>query len=152
MVCPVPGAIEVVQNAGVWGPVIYKGHCIRCGLCVEICPENVLASGRVRETFCGDTSGWRTTYRIRVDPDLCMKCGNCVVSCPVNKELDREIAAGGHSSNDEVIMRIENGQHRLLHEERTTGCRTCEEACPNGAMRVIRILEGVQGSEECISD
>ena len=49
MICPAPGAIEVVrtEKPGEWKPVIYPGHCIRCGLCVEICPELVLDAGRV---------------------------------------------------------------------------------------------------------
>lgn len=79
-----------------------------------------------------------------------MKCGNCVVSCPINKEIDPEIAYGGHSASDEVIMRIEKGRHCILHAEKTTGCKTCENTCPNGAIRVERILEPVQeGPEPC---
>lgn len=144
MICPAPGAIEVRKTANGWEPRISPGHCIRCGLCVEVCTEDVLSSGRILEVRRRDRSGFRTRFHIHVDPERCMKCGNCVVSCPVNKEIDPEIAYGGHSASDEVIMRIEQGQHRILHPEKTTGCRTCENTCPNGAIRVERILEPVQ--------
>lgn len=45
MICPCPGAIDVVQTDGVWNPQITQGHCVRCGYCVEACPEDVLTSG-----------------------------------------------------------------------------------------------------------
>ena len=51
MACPVPGAIEVVHAGDGWMPRIHKGHCIRCGLCVEACPNGVLKSGRILQTM-----------------------------------------------------------------------------------------------------
>jgi formate hydrogenlyase subunit 6/NADH:ubiquinone oxidoreductase subunit I len=148
MICPAPGAIEVLQEGGAWHPVIHRGHCLRCGLCVEACPEGVLASGRILRWQEEDRTSFRATFRIQVDHAKCMRCGNCCVSCPVNKEQDPQMASGGHSSNDEVIMRIAGGNHTVIHEERCVGCRTCEEGCPNSAIRVARILEGVQGVAE----
>ncbi|HOH80849.1 MAG TPA: 4Fe-4S dicluster domain-containing protein, partial [Methanoregulaceae archaeon] len=35
MACPAPGAIDVIKTTEGWEPRIHKGHCIRCGLCVE---------------------------------------------------------------------------------------------------------------------
>jgi len=117
MICPAPGGIVVLAKKDEWVPTVYPGHCIRCGLCVEACPEGVLASG------------------------------NCCVSCPVNRQVDPQLAGTGTSSSDEVIMRIEGGRVRILHEEKCTGCKTCEINCPNSAIRVARMVEGVQGEE-----
>src|SRR5690606_8759389 len=119
MICPAPGAIAVVRNDSGWLPEIYRGHCIRCGLCVEVCPEGVLAAGRILDLQREDRTAFRARFHLHVDLTRCMRCGNCVVSCPVNKELDPLIGSGGYSGNDEVIMRIEGGRHRILHGERT---------------------------------
>lgn len=144
MICPAPGAIEVVRERGEWTPLVHKGHCIRCGLCVEACPEGVLKSGPVLERHLKQRTLVRAEYHILIDHERCMKCGNCCVACPVNKEVDPQMGAGGFSSNDEVIMRIEGGKHRVIHEERCTGCKTCEETCPNSAIHVARVVEMVQ--------
>jgi ferredoxin len=148
MICPAPGAIEVLQKEGTWNPEVYPGHCIRCGLCVEACPEGVLSSGRILERQKADYTTYTAEYHIRVDPAKCMRCGNCCVACPVNKEKDPSIASGGHSANDEVIMKIQGGNHVVIHEEICTGCRTCEENCPNDAIRVARVVQAIHGPKD----
>ena len=32
----------------------------------------------------------------------------------------------------------------VIHEDKCTGCKTCEVSCPTGAIRIARILEGYQ--------
>jgi ferredoxin len=144
MVCPAPGAIDVVHEGDGWKPRIHKGHCIRCGLCVEACPNGILKSGRVLETMQAQGTALLVSFRIAIDRDLCTGCGNCVTACPVNKQIDAQIGAGGHSSNDEVIMRVDDGDVQVLHDEKCTGCKTCENSCPTRAIQIARILEGVQ--------
>jgi Formate hydrogenlyase subunit 6/NADH:ubiquinone oxidoreductase 23 kD subunit (chain I) len=39
MVCPAPGAIEVLHDGDRWMPRIHKGHCIRCGTLRGSVPE-----------------------------------------------------------------------------------------------------------------
>jgi len=147
MICPAPGAIAVVRRKDECGPEIYPGHCIRCGLCVEACPEGVLSSGRILDVTRRDGTAFWSWYHLQVDDSLCMRCGNCCVSCPVNREIDPQLGATGTSSSDEVIMRIEGGRVTILHEEKCTGCKTCELNCPNRAIRVARMVEGVQVEE-----
>ncbi|KUK61587.1 MAG: Formylmethanofuran dehydrogenase, subunit G [Methanoculleus marisnigri] len=147
MICPAPGAIAVLRHKDRWAPEVYPGHCIRCGLCVEACPEGVLTSGRILEVTRRDGTAFSSWYRLEVDDNLCMRCGNCCVSCPVNRQVDPQLAGTGTSASDEVIMRIEGGRVKILHEEKCTGCKTCETNCPNRAIRVARMVEGVQGGE-----
>ncbi len=144
MACPAPGAIEVVHVGDGWIPKIHKGHCIRCGLCVEACPNGVLKSGRIRETMEREGTSLLFSFRIAIEKDLCTGCGNCCTACPVNKQADAQMGAGGHSSNDDVIMRVQEGDIVVIHEDKCTGCKTCETSCPNGAIRIARILEGYQ--------
>ncbi|HNV39093.1 MAG TPA: 4Fe-4S dicluster domain-containing protein [Methanoculleus sp.] len=147
MICPAPGGIVVLAKKDEWVPTVYPGHCIRCGLCVEACPEGVLTSGRILDVTRRDKTAFSSWYRLEVEDALCMRCGNCCVSCPVNRQVDPQLAGTGTSSSDEVIMRIEGGRVRILHEEKCTGCKTCEINCPNSAIRVARMVEGVQGEE-----
>jgi NAD-dependent dihydropyrimidine dehydrogenase PreA subunit len=84
------------------------------------------------------------SFRIAIDRDLCTGCGNCCTACPVNKVADAQMGAGGHSSNDEVIMRVQAGDVVVIHEDKCTGCKTCEGSCPTNAIRIARILEGYQ--------
>jgi NAD-dependent dihydropyrimidine dehydrogenase PreA subunit len=47
---------------------VYEEKCIRCGMCLEVCPHSVLSlnGGRVKI----------------VDRDACMECGACAQNCP----------------------------------------------------------------------
>jgi energy-converting hydrogenase A subunit P len=148
MACPAPGAIDVVRTEGGWQPRIHKGHCIRCGLCVEACPNGVLTSGRVLESMFYDNTRLSFTFRIDVDTDLCMGCGNCAVACPVNKVIDAQMSHGGHASTDGLLLIVREGKSQVLNLEKCTGCKTCEDNCPTEAISVARLLEAVHGPEE----
>jgi len=148
MACPAPGAIEVVHAGDGWEPKIIIGHCIRCGLCVEACPQGVLSNGRVLESVAMDRSALKWTFLIDIDDKKCMGCGICAVACPVNKEIDAQMAYGGHANTDELLLRVDSGKSRVLHLEKCTGCMTCEVHCPNDAIHVARILEAVQEVQE----
>lgn len=43
-------------------------HCLECGGCVPLCPEEAL---------------FLSFERLEVDHDLCIMCGICVNFCPV---------------------------------------------------------------------
>jgi NAD-dependent dihydropyrimidine dehydrogenase PreA subunit len=41
-------------------------------------------------------------------------------------------------------MRVQAGDVVVIHEDKCTGCKTCEGSCPTNAIRIARILEGYQ--------
>lgn len=55
--------------------VVDKEGCKGCELCVEACPENVLAL--FREV---NSRGYH--YSFMENPDACIGCANCGVVCP----------------------------------------------------------------------
>lgn len=147
MICPAPGAIEVIKSGkpAVWNPHIYPGHCIRCGLCVEICPEVVLDSGRIYQKNTRSESWIDMSFHIRINPVTCMGCGSCAVACPINRQIDPVLTSKGTVTTYEVILAIDKGISRVLHEEKCTGCTTCENQCPTQSITISRILSMNQG-------
>jgi uncharacterized protein (DUF39 family)/NAD-dependent dihydropyrimidine dehydrogenase PreA subunit len=47
-----------------------REKCIRCGVCISVCPFEVF--------------GWGTRFDLTVEPDKCKKCGFCGDVCPVD--------------------------------------------------------------------
>jgi energy-converting hydrogenase A subunit P len=101
----------------------------------------------VLESMFYDNTRLVFTFQIDVDHDRCMGCGNCAVACPVNKVIDAEMGHGGHASTDGLLLIVREGKSKVLHLEKCTGCKTCEEHCPTEAIKVARLLEAVQGPE-----
>jgi 2-oxoglutarate ferredoxin oxidoreductase subunit delta len=67
---------------------IDKERCKGCGLCVAVCPKNVLELSRDV-----NTKGYFPAYRAR--PDDCIYCAMCCVMCPdvaigIEKTADAE--------------------------------------------------------------
>ena len=50
-------------------PSIDESKCIRCQICVQICPENSLFLDKEKN-------------KIKFNPDFCKGCGICEVQCP----------------------------------------------------------------------
>ncbi len=51
-------------------PVIDENKCIPCGICVDVCPEDVFYGSPPKEVP-------RPRY-----PDECYHCAGCVTDCP----------------------------------------------------------------------
>jgi len=150
MICPAPGAIDVVKSGvpATWNPRIYEGHCIRCGLCVEICPEITIASGRIFQKMVRAGTYADVNIFIRINPVTCCGCGSCAVSCPISQQEDKILSSKGTLTSDKVILAIESGIAFVINEERCTGCCTCQNICPTKSIQIIRDLEMKQVCED----
>jgi pyruvate formate lyase activating enzyme len=65
-----------------------KAKCIKCGSCVDACPENAITL---------------TPNGIITDPDLCKMCGKCAEACP-SKAIEM---SGKEMSASEIMESIE---------------------------------------------
>jgi ferredoxin-type protein NapG len=100
--------------------------CIRCGVCVEVCPAHAI---RVEPT--GEHSSSGTSY---IDPDLaaCVICDGlvCTHECPSGalRPIDRasDIAMGLARVNVAVCLRLDGED-----------CTVCVERCPLGSEALI---------------
>ena len=62
--------------AKVRGAVVVEQECCKgCELCVEACPENVLALNR-------EVNSRGYYYSYMENPEACIGCANCGVVCP----------------------------------------------------------------------
>lgn len=75
--------------------------CNKCGFCVDVCPNYVLALGESRE------------IQVRY-PEQCCVCGHCVAVCPENALIHREIPAEKFEDLLVTIIPPENMKNLLL--------------------------------------
>jgi len=55
--------------------VVYKidtGKCLKCGLCINRCPNKAIIPGKK------SNYGGLILQAVKIDPDKCASCGNCV--------------------------------------------------------------------------
>ena len=55
--------------------VVDRERCKGCGLCVTVCPKNVLEMSKE-----GNTKGYFPVYQAR--PEDCIHCTACCIMCP----------------------------------------------------------------------
>lgn len=79
---------------------LVPGHCIRCGTCVESCPESAAVL---------------TDNAPMIDRSRCTRCAECVETCPTNTRA----ALGQPMSVAEVIKQLE--RDRLFFDESEGG-------------------------------
>ena len=52
-------------------PIINKSKCTKCGVCVDICSEDVFFGSKKKE------------FPVVTYPEECWHCNACVIDCPV---------------------------------------------------------------------
>lgn len=60
-------------------PIINKEKCIACGVCVNVCPQDV---------FWGSTE---KNPPVITYPDECWHCSSCVLDCPAEGAISLRI-------------------------------------------------------------
>jgi len=85
------GAITVLTEEQIGQPKVtrHQTPCIRCGRCIEACPEN-LNPTRIAHAVKNNLLDVAESYYI----NACMECGSCSYVCPANIELTGYIKTG----------------------------------------------------------
>ena len=84
-------------------------------MCVEVCPEVVLASGRIFQKTVKSETWMQFSFHIQVNPVTCLGCGNCAVACPINRQVDKVLTSKGTLTSDEVILAVDKGLAKVFH-------------------------------------
>ncbi len=100
--CPF-NAINIVNNVAVVDPA----KCRRCGICVEICPQNTI------QFFLP------IVRKASINSEICISCGRCEKACPFN------------------AITGERGVPYRVSAERCKGCGVCVEACKADAIIML---------------
>jgi len=64
-------------------------NCIKCGVCVDVCPQHLMPLEFVRHHLAGD-AGALADFHLQD----CIECGACAYSCPSEVPLMESIFAG----------------------------------------------------------
>jgi len=88
----------------------YDGPGIRTLVFFKGCP--------LRCKWCSNPESLETGYSVMFKQDLCMNCGECAKVCPVN------------------IHKMVDGVHIVDRSINCNGCRNCEKACCNKALKI----------------
>jgi len=87
-----------------------ESSCIRCGLCVEVCPEHLVPETLVRAIRHDD-------HEVVQDFDLekCIECGNCTFICPSKIPLLEVLRQGKEDMLDQPTLRDRSGIQKTLY-------------------------------------
>lgn len=98
--------------------------CIRCGRCVEVCPQLIF----VQEQSCG-------AVELR-GVERCIGCGHCAAACPVGAVAHDGFPAGRIRPIDRGALPSAEALERLLAARRSMRCFTRQEV-PDELLRRI---------------
>lgn len=99
----------------------FLGACVHCNRCRSVCPQNVIATGKVEDGLVNTGTPYLDFHR-----GYCDFCGLCIEVCPTASLVPF----------DEMTERL--GTAVVDREEclawQSTSCRVCVDSCPYDAI------------------
>mgnify|MGYP006292031965 CR=1 FL=1 len=131
-----------------------KNNCRNCGVCYNVCPVDAITKGAPGASI-KNKNGDRIMSGVVLHPDSCSYCGTCSYLCPFDA---LHLVIDGEKVPDDELQLVEKGalpklvkkevelkegkkgiQYMEGHLEYAkeaceSGCRTCINICPTGAL------------------
>lgn len=130
---------------------VSEQKCSYCGMCEPICPFNAIEV-RVDQQHVVPVlekgSFPELIKEIEVDPTICdVGCMDCEEACPLNLITVTALTPDGREIKPEEARSLPNKENLKvkvdIKKNLCPGCRLCEMKCPNGAIRVRKIMHGI---------
>ena len=104
--------------------------CVRCGICIDICPTESLGLGPVLPI----ARGLVDMEYVNIHDKSCVLCGLCATACPF-EAMEFKI----DSKNIKDLEEYPHWKHTAsIDNEECIFCKACEIACPQDAITVKR--------------
>ncbi|NWF54475.1 MAG: 4Fe-4S binding protein [Syntrophaceae bacterium] len=102
---------RMVYLKGVATLRVFEEKCVRCGMCLEVCPHAVLSlnGGKVKIE----------------DLDACMECGACMQNCPAGA-ISVKSGVGCANAIINTILGRKNDSCCCVIEEKEMGSEGCK--------------------------
>ncbi|THB78679.1 MAG: 4Fe-4S binding protein [Desulfobacteraceae bacterium] len=144
---------DLVRPPGALTESEFLNRCIKCGLCMKICPTNVIQPAMFE---AGIEGLWTPRLDFRLGTSGCQhNCIACGYVCPTAaiRPLPLDVRMGTGSFTDTGPVRIGTAfvdRGRCLPWAMTTPCIVCQENCPVSpkAITTRTVLEPVPGMEK----
>ncbi|MDR2855900.1 MAG: 4Fe-4S binding protein [Methanomicrobiales archaeon] len=128
---------KLLQNTNTL--ILNNDICPGCGICAEVCPEEVITVGAVGGVQRGLVDDGAN---IHVDEANCSYCGVCVIMCPfaaLSLEIDGEKSLP--ILDKEGFPTYDKGAS--IDAEKCIRCTLCDDVCPREAInRDVPLFEG----------
>lgn len=146
-ICPQKAATRLVPPSSEKGKLSRKGvieidveKCNFCGECVVLCPLNALrieTNGKARIPVVESNAFPNLIKKAQVDIDKCVSSCNleCQKSCPT-ESIKIEMGNQDAREGPKIIGVI-------IDEQKCIYCKSCEFACPGGAITITKPIEGI---------
>jgi MauM/NapG family ferredoxin protein len=114
---------------------LFLNRCIRCGLCMEVCPTNMLQPAGIGYGFSGMFSSLAVPRRGPCEPS----CNGCGRVCPTEAIRPLPLEEKMWAKMGTAVL----SRRKCLAWEFDRRCLICDEACPYDAIRLRRVPDRV---------
>ena len=125
--------LQLIRPPGAVPEKTFQNQCIRCGLCMKVCPTNMLQPAWQENGLSGMFSPLAVPRRGPCEAG----CNACGQVCPTGAIRPLELTEKMWAKMGTAVIDTDT----CLAWAHGQSCLICDEACPYGAVRLKRIQE-----------